>query len=91
MEFDDRTIEAGLDQILEIANARQRLAVTEKATSQAEENLRVAKSRYQNGIGTNTEVLDAETLRSLTHSNHNNARYDAALARLRLARAIGVL
>ena len=76
---------------LEIKEVRQRLAVTEKATRQAEENLRVAKSRYQNGIGTNTEVLDAETLRSITQSNHNNARYDAALARLRLARAIGVL
>ena len=45
----------------------------------------------RNGISTNTEVLDAETLRTAALSNHNNARYDAALARLRLARAVGVL
>jgi outer membrane protein TolC len=76
---------------LEANETRQRLNVTEKSLAQAEENLRVAKSRYQNGIGTNTEVLDAETLRTVTRSNHDNARYDAALARFRLARAVGVL
>lgn len=76
---------------LNIEESRQRMEVTQKAIAQAEENLRVAKNRYQNGIGTNTEVLDAETLRTATLSNHNNARYDAALARLRLARVIGVL
>ena len=76
---------------LDSNEARNRLTVTERAIAQAEENLRVAKNRYRHGIGTNTEVLDAETLRALSRSNHNNARYDAALARLRLARAIGVL
>lgn len=76
---------------LDVEEARQRLAVTGQAITRADENLRVARDRYKNGIGTNTEVLDAETLRTLTQSNHNNARYDAALSRLRLAWAIGVL
>ncbi|MAT65605.1 MAG: transporter [Gammaproteobacteria bacterium] len=76
---------------LDLNETRQRLNVTVKALAQAEENLRVAKSRYQNGIGTNTEVLDAETMRTVTRSNHDNAHYDAAIARYRLARAVGVL
>lgn len=76
---------------LDVDAARERLGVTEQALAQAEENLRVARDRYRNGIGSNTEVLDAETLRTLTRSNHDNARYDAALARLRLASALGVL
>jgi outer membrane protein len=69
----------------------RRVEVTQAAIMQAEENLRVVSSRYRNGEGTNTEVLDAEALRSLSRSNFDNARYDAALARFRLARAIGAL
>ena len=59
--------------------------------AQAEENLRVVRDRYRNGEGTNTEVLDAEALRSLTRGNLADARFDAAMAEYRLARAVGVL
>jgi outer membrane protein TolC len=59
--------------------------------AQADENLRVARDRYRNGVGTHTEVLDAEALRSLTDSNHLNAHYDLHLARLRLKKAVGEL
>lgn len=69
----------------------QRIAVTQGAVEQAEENLRVVRDRYRNGEGTNTEVLDAEALRALSRSNFDNARFDAALARYRLARAVGLL
>ena len=61
------------------------------AVSQSDENLRVVRDRYRNGEGTNTEVLDAEALRALSRSNFDTARYDAALAELRLARAVGSL
>ncbi|ASJ76568.1 TolC family protein [Granulosicoccus antarcticus] len=76
---------------LSINEARRRMDVAQKAVAQAEQNLKVAKDRYQNGIGTNTEVLDAEALRSVSQLNNNDARYDAALARLKLARSLGVL
>lgn len=76
---------------LSINEAQRRMVVAEKAVKQAEQNLKVARDRYQNGIGTNTEVLDAEALRSVSHLNNNDARYDAALARLNLARSLGVL
>jgi outer membrane protein TolC len=76
---------------LTVAEARARLGVTEMAVAQSDENLRVVRDRYRNGEGTNTEVLDAETLRSLSRSNFDAARYDAALAELRLARAVGLL
>lgn len=71
--------------------AESRLAVAEAAVSQAMENLRVVRDRYQAGAGTNTEVLDAEALRAQSLSNRDNARFDVALASLRLARAIGEL
>jgi outer membrane protein TolC len=71
--------------------ARERIRVSEQAVAQAEENLRVASDRYRNGEGANTEVLDAEALRSLSRSNYDNAVYDAAYAALALARAVGIL
>jgi len=71
--------------------ARERVRVGESAVEQAEENLRVVRDRYRNGESTNTEALDAERLRSQSISNLDSARYDAALADLRLARAVGSL
>ncbi len=70
---------------------RQRMAVTREALTQAEEGLRVARSRYREGLGTNTEVLDAETQRTLSYNNHDNAIYDAIFAGLRLRHALGEL
>ncbi|MGE0082535.1 MAG: TolC family protein, partial [Thiohalomonadaceae bacterium] len=70
---------------------RKRIEVTQSAIAQAEENLRVVRDRYANGLSTNTEVLDAETLRVNSEANHAAALYDAALAGLRLKRAVGEL
>ncbi len=69
----------------------QRIEVNRRAIAQAEENLRVARDRFNQGVGTNTEVLDAETLRTLTFSNFYGAVYDAVLAGYRLRRAAGTL
>lgn len=71
--------------------AERRIAVTQRALAQAEENLRVARDRYRNGEGANSEVLDAEVLRSTSLHNYDTARYDLALARYRLAYAVGLL
>ena len=73
---------------LDVEESRERAKVTEAALFQAEENLRVAKDRYREGLSTNTEVLDAETLRAKSHSNYDNAVYDFVLATLRLRRAV---
>ena len=76
---------------LDIQETRCRLAVTREATERAEENLRVARRRYATGMGTSTEVLDAETLRTEAYRNHYQATYDAVLAVLRLQHATGEL
>ncbi|MFZ3036104.1 MAG: TolC family protein [Rugosibacter sp.] len=76
---------------LDVQETRKRLLVTQSAIAQAAENLFVARDRYANGLATHTEVLDAETLRMGSESNHANALFDAALAELRLKRATGEL
>jgi outer membrane protein TolC len=42
---------------LELETARQRVIVARQTTAQADENLRVARDRYQHQAGTSTEVL----------------------------------
>jgi len=76
---------------MQVRESHARIDLAQAAVAQAEENLRVARDRYQSGVGTNTEVLDAETLRLKSQSNHFNAIYDNVLAQQQLKRARGVL
>jgi outer membrane protein len=76
---------------LDIEETHKRIEVTRDAVSQSEENLKVVKERYREGIGTNTEVLDAEILRTRSHTNYYNAIYDAVMANIRLKYAAGYL
>jgi outer membrane protein len=76
---------------LGIEEARQRQAVTARAAEQADENLRIARERYTAGLGTQTQLLEAETLRVRALTNRDDATLDAGLAQLRLARAVGAL
>ncbi len=76
---------------LGVEETRQRVRVTADAVDQAEENLRIARERYGAGLGTQTQLLEAETLRVQALTNRDNAELDAGLARLRLARAVGAL
>ncbi|RLA53188.1 MAG: TolC family protein [Gammaproteobacteria bacterium] len=76
---------------LDVQETRKRVQVTKDTIAQADENLKVNRDRYDNGLSTNAEVLDAETLRIRSLSNHTNAVNDAVLASLRLKRATGDL
>jgi outer membrane protein len=76
---------------LGIQESRQRVEVTAQAAEQADENLRIARERYTAGLGTQTQLLEAETLRVQALTNRDDAMLDAGLAQLRLARAVGAL
>jgi outer membrane protein TolC len=76
---------------LDVEETRQRIHVTADAVDQAEENLRIARERYGAGLGTQTQLLEAESLRVQALTNRDNAVLDAGLAKLRLARAVGSL
>jgi outer membrane protein len=76
---------------LELQETRTRVEVTAEAVAQSEENLRITRQQYQAGLVISTRVLEAESLRTLSHTNYNDAVLDASLARYRLARAVGEL
>jgi outer membrane protein len=62
--------------ILDQQNAYARILVNKDAAGQAQENLRINKKRYEEGVGTATEVLDAVTLLSSAETNHIRSIYD---------------
>lgn len=76
---------------LEMTESRERISVANEVLEQAATNLRVARDRYRQGLGTNTEVLDAETMRLVSYVNYDNAVNDAVLAIIRLHYAAGSL
>jgi outer membrane protein TolC len=73
----------------ELETNRERVRVNRAALKSADENLHVAKNRYDEGAGTNTEVLDAETLRTATYSNYYRSLYESVQSLMKLSRAVG--
>ncbi len=71
--------------------AAARIHAAAAAVAQAEENVRIAEELYSSGLGTNNQVLDAETLRVVALTNRDEAGFDLIVAQYRLQRAVGDL
>ncbi len=75
---------------LDIKNAEEKIKVTKDAVAQAEENLRINNIRYEEGIGTATDVLDAITLLTTAETNYYRAAYELRRAEAGFKYATGV-
>ena len=69
--------------------ARELLASQEKVLEQAEEALRLARSRADAGSGTQLDVLGAQTALTEARTTQIQSLHDYAAARARLIRAMG--
>ena len=74
---------------LDESNARDNVTATKEAIRQAEENLRINKIRYEEGVGTATDVLDAISLLTLAEKNYYKALYDMRRAHAGLIYSTG--
>lgn len=75
---------------LDAENARERIGMTKDAVNQAEENLRINRTRYEEGVGTATEVIDAVALLTTAETNYLKAVYELRRARARLTYSVGL-
>ena len=75
--------------ILDLRSALERIRVTKDAAGQAEENLRINRVRYEEGVGTATEVLDAVTLLTVAETNYYRSLYDFRRAESAVLYSIG--
>ncbi|WP_418123050.1 TolC family protein [Chryseobacterium sp. PTM-20240506] len=71
--------------------SKQRIAVFEKSAIQANENYRITKNKFDNGLATMTELLDADAAQISANVGVINAKADAALAYRKLLQTTGTL
>jgi outer membrane protein TolC len=71
--------------------SKKRIAVFEKTAEQANENYRITKNKYDNGLATMTELLDADAAQIAANVGVINAKADAALAYRKLLQTTGTL
>mgnify|MGYP001241974028 CR=1 FL=1 len=76
---------------LNLCASEKRMAITEKAVEEANENLRIVNNSYQVGLLSSLDVIDAEVAAQAAKASRIDARYDFFLAKAQLARAMGVL
>ncbi|MDA8099582.1 MAG: TolC family protein [Nitrospiraceae bacterium] len=74
---------------LEIQLSQQKIQVAEAAVAQADENLRLARLRFKEGVGTATDVTDAVTLLTTARTNVSRATYGQKRAEAALLAALG--
>lgn len=76
---------------LNLKTAQQRMLVARDAVAQAKESLRILQNRYQEGLITITDLLQAETANTSAQKNYLNALYDARTSYAALELATGEL
>ncbi|MCX7600023.1 MAG: TolC family protein [Armatimonadetes bacterium] len=73
-----------------LREAGEKIAAAEKGVLQAEEAMRIADLRYQEGVSTPVEVTDARTALVSARANLVNARFAYEQAKIALQYAIGM-
>ena len=70
-----------------LGSNRKNIATSTQALTQAEESLKLARLRFQAGVGTQTDVINAQTALATARGNRITAilNYNRALANLRVA------
>jgi len=72
-------------------NATKSLKSQEENRILAEKIARITKIKYEQGVGSNIEVIDAESALKETQVNYYNALYDALIAKVDVDKAYGKL
>ena len=74
---------------LNTQEAWKRIEASSAAVALAEEDYKIAQARYMAGVGTNLDVLDAETALTNAQNNYVTALYDYNFSRANLDKAMG--
>lgn len=74
-----------------LSNARQQLEVQEENQGLASEIYTISKIKYEEGVGSNLEVIEANTALKEAQTNYYSALYNAIIAQIELKKALGIL
>ncbi|MFP4089014.1 MAG: TolC family protein [Cyclobacteriaceae bacterium] len=76
---------------VQLENSLENLKVQEENLDLARNVYEVTRIKYQEGVGSNLEVVDAETSLKQAETNYYNALYDALIAKVDLKKSLGTL
>jgi len=74
-----------------VSNSVESMKAQKENMNLAEEVLRITEIKYKEGVGSNSEVLDADTALKEAQTNYYNALYEALVAKIDLDKAYGTL
>ncbi|MCE5286737.1 MAG: TolC family protein [Pelosinus sp.] len=74
---------------LGIAEAQQRIQTAQVAIDKASEDMNIAQTKYQAGVGTNLDVIDAQLALTQAKTNYTQAFYDYSVGKAKLNKAVG--
>mgnify|MGYP001101241577 CR=1 FL=1 len=87
-----KNIDLQIDQAqTNLNNALESLEAQQENMELANEIYEVTKIKYQEGVGSNFEVIEADTDAKEAETNYYNALYDAIIAKIELKKALGIL
>lgn len=90
--FLDQNIEVEIFQAKKyLSNSLRSLEVQEENRILALEVFEMTKIKYQEGVGSNLEVIDADSALKEAEANYFSALYDALIAKVDLEKALGIL
>jgi len=72
-------------------SSQKKISVYLKAIEQADENYRIVKNKYTNGLATVTDLLDADFAQIQAHLNYSLAKADAVITYNQLLQSAGIL
>lgn len=76
---------------INLSNSIRNVASQTENVTLAEEVYEVTRIKYQEGVGSNFEVVDANTSLKEAQTNYLNALYEAATSQIELKKALGIL
>jgi len=76
---------------IKLANATRDVQAQEENVELAQEVYNVTKIKYQEGVGTNIDVIEANTGLKEAQTNYLNAIYDAITSQIQLKKSLGTL
>ncbi len=102
-ESQEKSLEASIEQLtlsilsevqqnyLSVIEAENMINAGEKLVQQAEENFKLATGRYKSGVGSATEITDAQVALSNAKYSNIQAHYDYLTSLVRLKRSMGLI
>jgi len=75
---------------LTMTEAEKRIDTSQVTVEQGQENLKIAQVRYSAGVGTNTDVIDAQVALTTAKMNYIQALYDYNTGKAQLEKAMGI-